>query len=98
MSSVSHDLRTPLATDAGAASSIVESSGDFGVDSCKALAREIYDQAARLNRLVTNLLDMTRLQSGQLKLNQNWLPADGSSVVLSVLLNLSCLGELSKSS
>jgi two-component system sensor histidine kinase KdpD len=76
LSSVSHDLRTPLATIAGAASSIVESSGDFGVDSCKALAREIYDQAARLNRLVTNLLDMTRLQSGQLKLNQNWLPAD----------------------
>lgn len=64
LSSVSHDLRTPLATITGAASSILGSSKRMDVESCRELVREIYDESIRLNRLVGNLLDMTKLQAG----------------------------------
>ena len=73
---VSHDLRTPLATIAGAASSIVEGSSSITVESCKSMAREIYAESARLTRLVKNLLDMTRVQSGTLSLNKELIPID----------------------
>ncbi len=76
LSSVSHDLRTPLATIAGAASSILEGSENLDIDDCKELAGEICEQSARLNRLVGNLLDMTRLQSGALVLNLQLHPVE----------------------
>lgn len=69
LSSVSHDLRTPLATIAGAASSIVEGTEKLDVESCKLMASEIVSQSERLNRLVGNLLYMTRLEAGALTLN-----------------------------
>lgn len=69
LSSVSHDLRTPLATIAGAASSIVEGSEKLDLERCKLLAGEIYSQSERLNRLVGNLLYMTRLEAGALSVN-----------------------------
>lgn len=69
LSSVSHDLRTPLATIAGAASSILEGSEALDINSCKQMVKEIYDESLRLNRLVSNLLDMTKLQSGTLQVN-----------------------------
>ncbi len=76
LSSVSHDLRTPLATIAGAASSIVEAPASIDVDSCKVRAEEIYNESVRLNRLVTNLLDMTKLESGTLQVKKEWCPVD----------------------
>lgn len=76
LSSVSHDLRTPLATITGAASSIIEGSSTLDVDACKSMACEIYDQSGRLNRLVGNLLDMTRVESGSLKVKKQWNPVD----------------------
>jgi two-component system sensor histidine kinase KdpD len=71
LSSVSHDLRTPLATITGAASSLLQDAS-LGDDSRRELQEAVYEEAVRLNRLVTNLLDMTRLESGSLQLNRDW--------------------------
>ena len=76
LSSVSHDLRTPLASIAGAASSILAGTEALDVQSCKQMVAEIYDQAMRMNKLVCNLLDMTKLQSGNLKVEQELVPVD----------------------
>jgi two-component system sensor histidine kinase KdpD len=71
LSSVSHDLRTPLAAITGAASSLLQDAS-LGVEGRRDLEAAIYEEAVRLNRLVTNLLDMTRLESGSLQLNRDW--------------------------
>lgn len=68
LSSVSHDLRTPLATIAGAAGSLLEQSRDED----RELLQTIVDESRRLERLVENLLDMARLDSGAVKLNRQW--------------------------
>jgi two-component system sensor histidine kinase KdpD len=71
LSSVSHDLRTPLATITGAASSLLQ---DASLDAAgrRELAAAIYEEGVRLNRLVGNLLDMTRLESGSPRLSRDW--------------------------
>jgi two-component system sensor histidine kinase KdpD len=71
LSSVSHDLRTPLAAITGAASSLLQPA-PLDPAAERALKEAIYDEADRLGRLVTNLLDMTRLESGSLRLNSDW--------------------------
>ncbi len=71
LSSVSHDLRTPLATITGAASTLLQP-GTLGAEAERELKEAIYEEADRLNRLVTNLLDMTRLESGSLQLGKDW--------------------------
>jgi two-component system sensor histidine kinase KdpD len=76
LSSVSHDLRTPLATIAGAASSILEGTDALDMESRKEMVKEIYQESMRMNRLVSNLLDMTNLQSGNLKVTQELQPVD----------------------
>jgi two-component system sensor histidine kinase KdpD len=71
LSSVSHDLRTPLAAITGAASSLLQPAPlDPEVE--QGLKEAIYDEAERLERLVNNLLDMTRLESGTLRLRREW--------------------------
>ena len=67
LSSVSHDLRTPLVSIIGAASSLVESDAAIGADGRRILAETIRDEGERLNRYIQNLLDMTRLGYGGLK-------------------------------
>lgn len=76
LSAVSHDLRTPLATITGAASGIVEGTEALDLASCKELAREIYQESMRLDKLVGNLLDMTKLQSGALPVRHELHPVD----------------------
>lgn len=76
LSSVSHDLRTPLATISGAASSIMEGTNALGMESCKAMSAEIYHESMRLNRLVSNLLDMTKVESGMLQVAKELHPVD----------------------
>jgi len=66
LSSVSHDLRTPLAVIHGAASSLIGEHG-LSADARDELGTTIYEESDRLNRLLGNLLDMTRVQSGDLK-------------------------------
>lgn len=72
LSSVSHDLRTPLATITGAASSLLESEKPIDAVTRHDMVQVIYEEADRLNRLLSNLLDMTRLESGVVKINKEW--------------------------
>ena len=67
LSSVSHDLRTPLVSIIGAATSLLESDEVLGPGGRRAMAETIRDEGERLNRYVQNLLDMTRLGYGALK-------------------------------
>jgi two-component system sensor histidine kinase KdpD len=71
---VSHDLRTPLATIKVSASTLLNPESSISSDDVRELAGLIDVQADRLNRLVTNLLDMTRIQSGTLELRRQPTP------------------------
>ncbi|MFO0554650.1 MAG: sensor histidine kinase KdpD [Polyangiaceae bacterium] len=75
LSAVSHDLRTPLASITGAATSLRDDP-DLSQATRGDLVEAIVDQAARLERLVSNLLDMTRLESGGVALRRDWVPLD----------------------
>lgn len=72
LSSISHDLRTPLATIVGSASTLVE--GDYALEpeDRRELSRAIYDEARRMASLVNNILDMARFHAGVVKLNLQW--------------------------
>lgn len=75
LTSVSHDLRTPLAAITGAATTILESPQlDQGTQ--HELLESVRDESERLNRLVQNLLEMTRLESGALDLRRDWHPLE----------------------
>jgi two-component system sensor histidine kinase KdpD len=76
LSSVSHDLRTPLASITGAASSLLDANTSSEESGRRDLLETIHEEAFRLNRLVTNLLDMTRLESGALQVRKEWLPIE----------------------
>lgn len=64
LSSISHDLRTPLATITLAASSLLWRNEEFDPETQRELKESIYEESERLARLVDNLLNMTRLESG----------------------------------
>ncbi len=82
LNSISHELRTPISTIVGAASSLLDP--NVRAESQRALLGDIQSAADRLNRLVENLLDMTRLESGLLKLKLEWCDiGDLISVALS---------------
>ncbi len=74
LSAVSHDLRTPLAAIAGAGSSLADASHAMPDQTRRELAESIVAESQRLNRLVGNLLDMTRLEAGSLELTRDWYP------------------------
>jgi two-component system, OmpR family, sensor histidine kinase KdpD len=67
LTSISHDLRTPLASIVGAASSLRSYGDSYSPETRSELAATIYDEAERLDRFVRNLLDMTRLEAGSLR-------------------------------
>jgi two-component system sensor histidine kinase KdpD len=73
LSSVSHDLRTPLVSIIGAATTLIERSEAVSSDDRRQLAETIQQEGQRLNRYVQNLLDMTRISYGALQLNKQWL-------------------------
>lgn len=76
LTSVSHDLRTPLATITGAATTLLDSGARLDAATCRELLESIRDEAERLNRLVQNLLQMTRLEAGALELRRDWHPLE----------------------
>jgi two-component system sensor histidine kinase KdpD len=76
LSSLSHDLRTPLAGIEGAASSLLESGQELERPAQEDLARDILAESRRMNRLVGNLLDMVRVESGTLAVRKEWLPLE----------------------
>ena len=75
LNSISHELRTPIATIDGAASSLDNEQTLSNPAKRSLLIGDIRDAADRLNRLVENLLDMSRLESGRLKLKLEWCDA-----------------------
>ena len=76
LSAVSHDLRTPLATITGSASALVEQEAQLDAAARRELAQAIQEEADRLNRLVHNLLEMTRLESGGIRVRKDWHPLE----------------------
>jgi two-component system sensor histidine kinase KdpD len=72
LSAVSHDLRTPLSVITGAASTLADGIETLPSNLRRELLDSILDEAGHLNRLVANLLDMTRLEAGVLELHKDW--------------------------
>jgi len=72
LTSVSHDLRTPLASIIGAASTVKEFGGSISSGDSAELIQTVLDEARRLNGYIQNLLDMTRIEHGELKLRCEW--------------------------
>jgi two-component system sensor histidine kinase KdpD len=86
LNSISHDLRTPLASITGVLSSLRLEDGLIDQDTRRELVETAYDEAERLNRLVGNLLDMTRLEAGNMRLSLQ--PCDVQDVIGSALNSL----------
>ena len=76
LSSVSHDLRTPLGAITGAASSLLDPESRLEPGARRELLLTIHEEAERLHRLVCNLLDITRLESGTLHVQREWVPLE----------------------
>ncbi len=76
LATVSHDLRTPLGTITGAATTLRAAGDRLPPGEATELLDSIVDEAERLERLVGNLLDMTRLESGDLSVKREWVPVD----------------------
>ncbi|MBI4989907.1 MAG: DUF4118 domain-containing protein [Rhodocyclales bacterium] len=82
LSAVSHDLRTPLTVLVGLSDSLAMT-GEGLPRNMKETAEAIRDEALRMSRLVSNLLDMARLQAGDVRLRKDWQPLEeivGSSL------------------
>jgi two-component system sensor histidine kinase KdpD len=69
LTSISHDLKTPLASIMGAAGTLREFSNALQEPAKEELLVTIVDESERLNRFIANLLDMTRLESGAIEPN-----------------------------
>lgn len=76
LSSVSHDLRSPLASIIGAAGSLRSYGDAMGADDRRSLLDTVRSEGERLDRYIQNLLDMTRLGHGGLALNRDWIGVD----------------------
>jgi two-component system sensor histidine kinase KdpD len=74
LSGVSHELRTPLAAITGAASALVENGNQLQPEARRELLDSVIGAAERMERLINNLLDMTRLEAGGLVLKREWQP------------------------
>jgi len=76
LASISHDLRTPLAVIAGAGSALAEQGAALGERTRLSLARSIEGKAREMSDLVSNVLELVRLESGQLVLRRDWQTLD----------------------
>lgn len=76
LSSVSHDLRTPLGAITGASSALLEDEKLIDSPLGRDLLTTVYEEADRLNRLVGSLLDMTRLEGGAVVPHKEWQPLE----------------------
>ncbi|HEV3105366.1 MAG TPA: sensor histidine kinase KdpD, partial [Trinickia sp.] len=73
LSAISHDLRTPLTAIVGFASMLVEKEkAGAPAGAARDIVDAIHEEALRMNGLVTNLLDMARLEAGGVRLNRQW--------------------------
>jgi two-component system sensor histidine kinase KdpD len=72
LSSVSHDLRGPLAVMINASSALLDREAEMTADARRDYLAAIADEAARLSRLVRHLIDATSLQSGPVRVRKEW--------------------------
>jgi two-component system, OmpR family, sensor histidine kinase KdpD len=79
LNSISHDLRTPLVSITGALTSLDEQAESLNDEYRRSLVNTAREEAERLNRLVGNLLSMTRIESGAIKLHME--PGDIQDVI-----------------
>ena len=75
LAAVSHDLRTPLASVQGLAESLLHARPPLP-EPAAGTAGALHEAALRINALVTNLLDMARLQAGAVQLDRQWQPLE----------------------
>ena len=76
LSSLSHDLRTPLAGITGAATSLLQDAEGMKPDVRRDLLQTIVEEARRMNRLIGNLLDMIRVETQTLVVQRDWQPLE----------------------
>ena len=76
LASISHDLRTPLAVMAGAASTLARSGSALDEPTRASLAHSIEDKAQEMSELISNVLDLMRFESGQVELRRDWETLD----------------------
>jgi two-component system sensor histidine kinase KdpD len=69
LSSISHDLRTPLAVIGGSASSLLQGNNQLAEGTPRQFIQTIHDETQRMTHMVNNILDMTRLEAGLVQLN-----------------------------
>jgi two-component system sensor histidine kinase KdpD len=86
LNSISHDLRTPLSSIMGALSSLRDEKNSLDTESRRELIDLAWEEAGRMNRFVSNLLDMTRLEAGALKIKKE--PYDVQDLLGSCLASL----------
>ncbi len=83
LNSLSHELRTPLSTISACIDTLLFTPGNLSIQQQYVLLNQIQIANNRLNRQVDNLLNMSRLESGILKLKTNW--CDINEMVLSII-------------
>jgi len=86
LSSVSHDLRSPLASMIGAAGTLISYEARLPPEERTELLQSILGEGQRLDRYIQNLLDMTRLGHGTLKLSRDW--TDSSEIIAAAITRL----------
>jgi two-component system sensor histidine kinase KdpD len=84
LSSVSHDLRSPLAVVEGAASTLLEKETSLNRPDRLELLRTIREETDRLERIIHNVLNLTRLESGAINIHKEWQPLEE---IIGVVLN-----------
>lgn len=84
--SLSHDLRTPITSIMGSASSLLQLHNGLNESMRTELAQNIYDESGRLDHLIHNILQITRLESGMVTINKR--PEDMEEIIGAVLNKL----------
>jgi len=84
LSSVSHDLRSPLAVVAGAASTLLAKDASLDGPARMELLHTIHEETDRLERIIRNVLNLTRLESGAIAVRKEWQPLEE---IFGVILN-----------
>lgn len=87
LNSLSHELRTPISTIIGAVDTLKDNKEKISVSNQNELLNQIEIASIRLNRQVENLLNMSRLETGMLKLNLDW--CDTNELINSVIQKFS---------
>ena len=76
LASISHDLRTPLAVITGASSALSDPSMTFEPEARRSLAAQIEGKSKEMAEIISNVLDLMRLESGQFSLRLDWVMID----------------------